>query len=241
MTQANHINRRKALTIVAAVPAAVALAAVPVLAGEDAELLELGEQCKALAKETAHLDRLFRKACRQQERAFYKMKPEWWRGRWSPHPVAGEANAWEVELIDWAPNHFDAFLDIEPPERLPSKWIRLTADNREDAEQEAAALDRKLDAEFYKKREQAGVAFDHSAHYKNWCRSHCKLERAVARLAKLKATTVGGLNVKALVLAIARGAFDDPNIWNEPLQKSITRGIKSMAGGVDLLAQVERG
>jgi hypothetical protein len=31
-----QINRRKALTIVAAVPAAVALAAVPVLAGEDA-------------------------------------------------------------------------------------------------------------------------------------------------------------------------------------------------------------
>jgi hypothetical protein len=50
-------------------------------------------------------------------------------------------------------------------------------------------------------------------------------------LAKLQATTVEGLNVKAMVLAVAHDAFDDPNIWNEPLQKSITRDIKSMAEG----------
>ena len=35
--------------------------------------------------------------------------------------------------------------------------------------------------------------------------------------------------MKGMVLAIAHGAFDDRNIWNEPLQKSITRDIRRMA------------
>jgi hypothetical protein len=46
MTQANHIDRRKALSVFAAVPAAVALS-VPALAGEDAELLDLWGKLKA--------------------------------------------------------------------------------------------------------------------------------------------------------------------------------------------------
>ena len=135
-----------------------------------------------------------------------------------------------IQAIDWAPNHFDWYLEIEPPEWLPTKWIRLTADNSDDAEKEAADLGRKFDAEFYKKRKQAGVAFNRDAHYKNWTQSHGKLQRAVARLARLKATTVEGLNIKALVLAIAHDSFDDPRIWNEPLQKSIARDIRGMAG-----------
>jgi len=42
-------------------------------------------------------------------------------------------------------------------------------------------------------------------------------------LARLKATTPEERNMKALVLAIAHDAFDDPNIRIEPLQKSISR------------------
>jgi len=45
MTQANHINRRRALAVVAAVPAAVALSASALASvGEDAELLRLWEE-----------------------------------------------------------------------------------------------------------------------------------------------------------------------------------------------------
>ena len=196
--------------------------------GEDPELLEVGEHCKRLALETVRFGRRFIKAAHQQERAFYKMNPERWRCREFPHPVDGEPNAWEVELIDWAPNHFDWFLDIEPPEWLPTRCIRLTADNSDSAEKEAADIEREFDTEFYKTRKQAGVAFNRDAHYKNWTRSHRKLQIAVARLARLKAATVEGLNIKAMVLAVAHDAFDDPNIWNEPLQKSITRDIKCM-------------
>lgn len=103
---------------------------------------------------------------RQQEMAFYKIKPEHWRCE--HRPLRQSSGAWEVQAIDWAPNHFDWYLEIEPPEWLPTKWIRLTADNSDDAEKEAADLGRKFDAEFYKKRKQAGVAFNRDAHYKNW-------------------------------------------------------------------------
>lgn len=122
---------------------------------------------------------------------------------------------------------------------MPAKWIRLAAKSKTQAKDEARALNKKFDEEFFGKRKQAGVPFGRDAHYKNWSRSHNKLRHAVARLAKLRATTPQGLNIKAMVLAIAHDAFDDPNIWNAPLQKSITRDIKRMAG-VDLAAQVER-
>jgi hypothetical protein len=32
-----------------------------------------------------------------------------------------------------------------------------------------------------------------------------------------------------MVLAVAESAFDDPNIWNAPLQRSTMRDIKRMA------------
>ena len=35
--------------------------------------------------------------------------------------------------------------------------------------------------------------------------------------------------MKALMLAIAHDAFDDPNIWIEPLQKSISRDTGRIA------------
>lgn len=233
MTQ-TQINRRRALAVVASVPAAVAIGSVALAsAGEDAELLELGEHCKALALETARLEKLFRKASRQQEWAFNKMKPERWCCHYPSYQGGGvvrqASGTWEVLAVDGAPTHFDVWLDIEPPEELPAKWIPLAASNRVDAEKEATILDRKLDAEFFKKRKQAGVAFNRDAHYKNWTRSLSKLRRAVRALAKLRATTPEGLSIKATVLAIAHDAFDDPNIWNEPLQKSITRDIKGMA------------
>jgi len=41
---ATQINRRKALTVVAAAPAAVACASIPAVAGEDAELIRLWEE-----------------------------------------------------------------------------------------------------------------------------------------------------------------------------------------------------
>jgi len=236
MTQTT-INRRKALTVVAVAPAAIALA-VPSLAGvgEDAELLELGERCKTLALETRRLGKLFERVIDRTEKAFYAMKPERWcchyptyQGGGVVQPVPGEPQAWQVWAVDGAPRWFDIHLGIDAPERLPTKWIRLTAKSETQAKEEARALDRKLDNDFFEKRKQAGVPFGRDAHYKNWTRSHNKLRHAVARLAKLRATTPQGLNIKAMVLAIAHDAFDDPDIWNKPLQKSITRDIGRMA------------
>ena len=121
------------------------------------------------------------------------------------------------------------FLGTEEPKRLPTKWMRLKARSEAEAKNEVSVLDRRLDKAFYEKLKQAGVPFDRDAHYHNWTRSHGELIRAVVHLARLKATTREGLNMKAMVLAIAHDAWDDPHIWNEPLQKSITRDIRRMA------------
>jgi hypothetical protein len=243
------LNRRELVGRGALVLAAAGVAALPAIAAncEDAELFGLGEQCKALALETARFRKNFRLAADQTEKAFYKMNPERWcchypsyQGAGIVCPVPGEPGAWRVSAVDGAARWFDTFLDIESPERLPEKWIRLQAQNEKDAKEEARVLSRRFDREFDAKRKQSGVPFNRDGHYDNWTRSHNKLRRAVARLAKLRATTMEGLAAKAVVLAIAHDAFDEPSIWNEPLQKSITRDIKGMAGGVDLAAQVER-
>jgi hypothetical protein len=210
---------------------AAALASI----GEDAELLEHGERCKALPLETTRLGKLFRKASERAEEAFFATAPERWSCRLGSAgaclvaPVPGVANAWQVLAIDLAPRWFAVFLGTEKTERLPTKWMRLKARSEAEAKSEADVLDRKLDKAFFEKRKQAGVPFERDAHYDSLSRSHNKLRRAVVGLARLKATTHEGLNMKAIVLAIAHGAFDDPNIWNEPLQKSITRDIRQMA------------
>jgi len=53
----------------------------------------------------------------------------------------------------------------------------------------------------------------------------------VKQLAKLRVTTSKELNMKAMVLAVAHDAFDDPELWSEPLQNSIMRDIRKMALG----------
>jgi hypothetical protein len=201
--------------------------------GEDAELLEFGERCKVLALETRRLGKLFERVVDRTEKAFYAMKPERWccegyMGSGRIVSVPGMPNTWQVFAIDGAPYWFDINLGIDAPERLPTKWIRLAAKSETQAKDEARALNKKFDEEFFGKREQAGVPFGRDAHYKNWTRSHNKLRLAVAHLARLRATTPQGLNIKAMVLAIAHDAFDDPDIWNAPLQRSIMRDIKRM-------------
>jgi hypothetical protein len=54
------------------------------------------------------------------------------------------------------------------------------------------------------------------------------LRRSTSRAVET-ANSLDGLNTKTMVLAIAHDAFDDPGIWNEPLQKSISRDIVRMA------------
>jgi hypothetical protein len=197
--------------------------------------LEQGEECKALALKLRRLKKLFEKAAEQTEKAFYAMKPERWccdegyLGSGAIAPVPGSPNTWQAFAVDGAARWFAHALGTDTPERLPTKWIRLAAKSQKRAKLEAHALGRKLDNDFFEKRVQAGVAFNRNMHYANWCRSHTELRRAVARLARLKATTPEGLNIKTMVLAIAHDAWDDPNIWNEPLQKSITRDIRRMA------------
>ena len=101
----------------------------------------------------------------------------------------------------------------------------LKARSEAEAKSETDVLNLKLDKAFFEKRKQSGVQFNRTAHYGNWSRSHGDLRR----LARLKATTREGLNMKATVLAIAHDAWDDPHIWNDPLQKSVTRDIRLMA------------
>jgi hypothetical protein len=203
--------------------------------GEDAKLVEHGERCKALALETARLRKLFLKVADQTEEAFYAMAPERWRcgpgavGVGLVAPVPGVANAWQVFVTDLAPRGLALLLGTEEPKRLPTKWMRLKARSEAEAKNEVNVLDRRLDKAFYEKLKQAGVPFDRAAHYHNWTRTHGELIRAVVHLARIKATTPEGLNIKAIVLAIAHDAFDDPDIWNKPLQKSITRDIRQMA------------
>jgi hypothetical protein len=231
------IDRRMLLTRGAIGAAALTLTSAAALAsvGEDAGLLEHGERCKALALETTRLRKLFRKVCERTEEAFYAMAPERWSCRPGyadaglVAPVPGVANAWQVFAVDLAPRWFATHLETEQPERLPTKWMPLKARSEAEAKSEADVLDRKLDKAFFEKRKQAGVPFERDAHYHGWSRSHSELRRAVAQLSRLKAATLEGLNMKAMVLAIAHDAFDDPNIWNEPLQKSITRDIRRMA------------
>jgi hypothetical protein len=74
---------------------------------------------------------------------------------------------------------------------------------------------------FGDKGKQCSVPFDRDTHYWNWSISHSQLRRAVARLARLKASTPQGLAMKATVLALAQNAWDDPEMWSEQLQKSI--------------------
>ena len=226
------ISRRRALTVVA-VPAVAALSTaaitLPVAPTSDAELLELGERCKVLALETRRLSKLFHKAGVQTERAFYAMKPERWvcSGYLGSGTVVRDADAWWVRAVDGAPRWFAVSLNIEEPKSLPEKWIQCRAVRRKRGRKLACSAI--LSADFWEKRKQAGVPFNRDGHYKNWVKSHSVLRRAVAQLAKLKATTVEGLNMKAMVLAIADDAFDDPDIWSEPLQKSISRDIGRIA------------
>ena len=255
-----HINRRRALAVVAAVPAAAALAAVPAVAAkvalanaiseEDAGLLEYGEQCKALALETRRLHKILERAAERREKAFYEMKPERWRcdrgaqGAGTLATVPGEADAWQVLAVDTAPRWFDTFLDVDCREGpLPSKWIRLKAKSEAEAKGEASVLSRKLDNEFFAKRDQAGVPFARDTHYRNWVKRHSELRRAVKRLAKFKSFTLKGLNMKAMVLAVAHDAFDEPGIWNEPLlpgRRSPRLGVTTGVTGDSMAEEPKR-
>ncbi len=187
-----------------------------------------------LALETRRLSKLFRKAADRTESAFYEMKPERWVccGYLGSGTVVRDEDAWWVRAVDGASDWFETFLEGSqevPPESRPKKWIRLKAGSEEEAREEARILGNRMDKEFFEKRKQAGVRFDRDAHYRNWTSSHSELRRAVTLLAKQKATTLDGLNMKAMVLAVAHDAFDDPDIWNEQLQKSISRDITRMA------------
>jgi hypothetical protein len=74
------IDRRSLLTRGALGGAALTLTSGAAFAstGEDAELLEHGERCKALALEMTRLGNLFQKAADQTEEAFYATTPERW-------------------------------------------------------------------------------------------------------------------------------------------------------------------
>jgi len=107
MTQTT-INRRKALTVVAAVPAAVALAAIPALAsvGEDAGLRQLWAEYLAAiaAHDKAHA--IFREARMPYDIEFDLLKVNYQhRGGfgelhgllWKKHGVDPSCNAWNRE------------------------------------------------------------------------------------------------------------------------------------------------
>ena len=87
----------------------------------DAELLEHGERCKALALEMTRLGNVF-------EEAFYATTPERWccglgcMGAGLVAPVVGVANAWQVFAVDLAPRWFALHPGTEAPEHLPTKW-----------------------------------------------------------------------------------------------------------------------
>jgi hypothetical protein len=180
------LNRRSLIARGAIGAAAVALTAGPALGlangakiklSVDAELLQHGEHCKVQALETARLGRLFAKAAARQAEAFYAMKPERWRcdaptyqGGGRVVPVPGVPAAWQVLAVDGASRYFASCLgmDVDVPDDLPKKWIRLKAKSEAEANREATALARSLDDNFFAKLKQAGVQFNRDEHYGNW-------------------------------------------------------------------------
>jgi len=88
-----NIDRRKALTVVAAVPAAAVAAVVPALlaiTADESELIRLGRQCLELAREGARLHELSQKAWDQTDEAFAKLSPRPERWFFSAYSFVGE-------------------------------------------------------------------------------------------------------------------------------------------------------
>jgi hypothetical protein len=144
-------------------------------------------------------------------------------------PVPGIPKAWQVYGVDIAPGWYALNAGEGRPEHFDNqRWFRLKAKTFAQAKREASALDRKLDHEFWEAHKRAGVPFNRAGHCKNWNDAHRKLSRVANALARLRAATPEGLNIKAMVLAVSREAFDD-DMWCEKLQDSLMADIAKNA------------
>lgn len=232
------LSRREALrgTGVAALAAAVipitSIQAADITA--DAEVLACGQECLKQAHEFRRLRRVSNKAAHKAAVAFAATNAQRWSivgyfGSGPLSPVDGVPDAWQVWGVDSAPHWHARSLGEGDPESIEGKWFRLDATSKEEAEREANELDTKLDREFFAAKARAGIPFKSKEHFNNWGRAHDKMRRSVNKLAKLRATTPQGLNIKAMVLAASHDSWDDPEMWSDKLQASITADIKRNA------------
>jgi hypothetical protein len=100
------------------------------------------------------------------------------------------------------------------------------------ASKECTRLDQKALAEHSKRWDRAKVESGYDVAFASWAKEHGKLRSMVNALARERAETTGALNMKAMVIASTRDAFDDPGIWLEKLQESLMADIARNAKAV---------
>jgi len=211
------INRRKALTVVASVPAAVALAATPALAGEDVELLRLWEEFKTSLP-----------ACKTTGDAYDEVSCK----------VAEEIGPyWELTTVKdtpWRAVFHSSWHDDVSQKIVP---LKLKAHDFRRAQElaqmaQASLVAERRDQEKVAKRKHKAAAAERA--YNAACEHRWSIVEKIAE------TPAEGLTGLAIKLAIWRHAFDEKtnNEFHDLLHTTHDALVK--LAGVDYAAQVER-
>jgi hypothetical protein len=208
-----QINRRKALTVVAAAPAAVALGSA-VAASEDAELLRLFEEWKAqnqrVKEATAHYEAV-------NALVADGLGPNW-------EFVSVKGDPWRAVFISrW---HFDATQKIVP----------LKARNFDAARNEAMKVQASLLAECRDNRKAAERKHKWASVERAFNASHRRLREIEDQIAQ---TPAEGLTGVAIKLALCVGEED---FMQEPAVTLIATAYETLkrVTGTDYLAEIER-
>jgi hypothetical protein len=179
-------------------------------AAADAKVMSLGEQC---LKQIAEVRRVgepchaLYEQCRDEE----------------------DRNArWRVYGAHFRPDGKWYALARDFRQHESERWLPLSAKTEKAANKEACQLDARFFREHMEQWERISVKHNRHALYDAWAVEHSRLGRMVNRLARLRAATPEGINMKAIVIALARTVFDE-GFWCEKLEESLMADIAKNA------------
>jgi hypothetical protein len=210
------IDRRKLMAGAAIGTAAVTLAAVPALAGEDAELLRLWSEWN---------EQNLR--CKEAYNVHQEIEGKVWDAA-GPH--------WEIAKVENNPARVLLTSSWIGDDRV--KIVPLKAKDYQHAQKLAGKVVADLDAERERCRKAAERRYKHSAAKRADDLEHTRQLEIEQKIASTPAEGIKGIAVKLALWKHYSDGHDD-NV-EEAAVASVYETVVKLAGGTDLAAQVER-